>query len=325
MAVHIFQINEENYKTSVKKGLVALPEPKEGGRNSANIFDGLLSRIAAIKENDYILMYVIGKQELRGVWQADGEPFYEEAAVWEDRLYPFRCKIKCSEYYFENSLKLNDINDLINSGKIWTWALQRASGSNSMFSISNAEFYILLEEFMKINPFSANKNIIPEPYPFRENNIVDKIHTEKTRLKYEYSVMTMLNTAFSHHQFTDLFGNYSDYLSYVPTSLGKEMDIVLMFDNDREPVHTISYDLIEVKRDVFDFKALAQIIGYETWFLQKKAQGDMKMLRTSAIAKSFSKDVVEYVNNRTKLESKRIKLIEYDYSEEKVFSLHLIN
>ena len=105
MSVHIFQINEENFQISTTKGIVGLPEPKES-RSANNIFDGLLSRLAVIKENDYILMYVTGKQELRGVWQADGEPFFEDTPIWQDRIYPFRCKIKCSEYSFLVPLKL---------------------------------------------------------------------------------------------------------------------------------------------------------------------------------------------------------------------------
>ena len=325
MSVHIFQINEENYNISIKKGLVGLPEPKSEGRNANSVFDGLLSRLAVIKENDYILMYVTGVQELRGVWQADGEPFYEESAVWPDKTYPFRCKIKCSDYNFKTPLKLNDINDLINCGKIWTWALQRASGSNSMFSISNTEFDVILEEFMKLNPFSLHKDIIPEPYPFRKNSIVDSIHLDNEKPKYEYSVMVLLNDAFSHNRFTELFGNYTDFLSYVPTSLGKEMDIVLMFGNKNNPQRVLSYDLIEVKRDIFDEKALKQLVGYESWFLQKKVSGDMKMLRTTAIAKRFSDDVIQYIRQRTAIENKRIKLVKYDYSVDKGIQLQLLD
>lgn len=324
MSVHIFQINEENFHISTTKGIVGLPEPKES-RSANNIFDGLLSRLAVIKENDYILMYVTGKQELRGVWQADGEPFFEDTPIWQDRIYPFRCKIKCSEYNFLVPLKLNDINDLISSGKIWTWALQRASGSNSMFSISNNEFHILLEEFMKLNPFSLHRQRIPEPYPFRKNNIIDKIHFDNQKPKYEYSVMTLLNNAFAHNKLTEVFGNYSDYLSYVPTSLGKEMDIILMFGNKDHDSKVLSYDLIEVKRDVFDEKALKQLIGYETWFLHKKVMGDSKMLRTTAIAKNYSEEVIQYVNQRSIIESKTIKLLQYDYSIENGFRLSQIN
>lgn len=122
MSVHIFQFNEKNYQIGITKALVGLPDPKSDGQNANSVFDSLLSKLAVIKENDYILMYVIGVQELRGVWQAVGKPFYNESQVWPDKNYPFRCNIKYSEYSFENPLKLKRINDLINSGKILTWA-----------------------------------------------------------------------------------------------------------------------------------------------------------------------------------------------------------
>ena len=48
-----------------------------------------------------------------------------------------------------------------NNGKIWTWALQRATGTNAMFSISDGEFDILLNEYAKINPFSSEKALFP--------------------------------------------------------------------------------------------------------------------------------------------------------------------
>ncbi len=322
MAVHIFTLTEDNYKICVQKGIVGIPEPKDS-RMHDNVFDGLLSRMACIKENDYILMYIINKKELRGVWQAEGMPYYDEEQIWNDRVYPFRCKIKCSKYDFQKPLNLNDINDLRNNGKIWTWALQRPSGSNSMFSISNTEFNILLNEFMKINPFSLGKSIIPQPSPFHENNIINMLHTEKDKLKYEYTVMTYLNNDFSFRKHTDLFGNYIDFLCYVPTNLGKEIDALLLFENPNSK-EIISYDIIEVKRDVFDTNALAQLIDYESWFLQKKLSGDLNMIRTTAIAKSFSQDVIDYVNQRSNIEKKPIKLIKYTYANGN-FSLELIN
>lgn len=121
-------------------------------------------------------MYVIGTKELRGLWQAEGRPFLDITPVWSDRIYPFHCKIKCTQYNFRKYLRLNDINDLRSSGKIWTWALQRASGTNAMFSISNYEFDILLNEYIKINPFTLTRNVIREPYPFHESNLTSQIH-----------------------------------------------------------------------------------------------------------------------------------------------------
>lgn len=320
MAVHIFLTNEYNFQICKLKGLVGIPEPNDG-RNQDNIFDAMLSRVSMIKENDYILMYIIGSKELHGVWKADGSSFYDETRVWNDRVYPFRCRIKTSEYCFDKSLLLNDINDLRNNNLIWTWALQRASGTNAMFSISNNEFEIIINEFLKINPYSQNLWRIVEPYPYHQPNLLEKVHIDNNKLKYEYSVMTYLVDSFAKGKFRDEFGNYTDYLCYIPTNLGKEMDILLMYEHPNRQNMVLSYDIIEVKRDKFDAKALTQLIDYESWFLQKKVSGDMKMLRTTAIAESFSSDVIDYVKKREVFESKPIKLLKYDYNGMNGFSL----
>ncbi len=67
------------------------------------------------------------------------------------------------------------------------------------------------------------------------------------------------------------------------------MDIVLMYNNPNNNKLISSYDIIEVKRDTFDAKALTQLIDYESWFLLvKKVSGDLNMVRTTAIAKDYS-------------------------------------
>ena len=290
-----------------------MPEVKEGPRHD-DVFDALLSRLASIKENDYILLYVIGAKELRGVWQSEGKPFYDETPIWNDGLYPFRCKIKCSEFTFNRSLKLDEINDLMSMGMVWTWYPKRPGGTtNSMFSISSYEFNILLNEFLKANPFSLSQSYIPIPYRYHEPNVDSSIHIANGLPQYESSIMAFLNLSFSRCRLTDVFGNYCDYLSYVPTNLGTEIDILLMFENPTN--HSIiSYDIVEVKRDRFNENGLKQLIGYESWFLQKKVSGDLKMVRTTAIAKSFSPNVLEYVKQRNFFEEKPIKLLTYSFS-----------
>lgn len=321
IAVHIFVTSESNYQICVEKGLVAIPEV-EGKK--ALVFDALLSRLAAIKENDFILMYIIGTKQLRGVWQAAGEAFYDETPVWPDRIYPFRCKIKCTKYNFVRALKLDDINDLRASGKIWTWELERPGqrASNSVFSISTYEYHILLTEYMKMNPFVSQTSVIPNPYPYHKANIENHIHWYKGFPQYESSVMTLMNMAFSKGRFENIFGNYSDFLCYVPTNLRTEIDLLLMYENPLDSSQAISYDIIEVKRDKFDENALKQLIGYESWFLQKKVSGDLNMVRTTAIAKSFSAEVVDYVKRRCEYENKPIKLLRYSCSEDGVLYLN---
>lgn len=312
MAVHIFTVSEENYKVCVDKGLVAIPEPKDSPKKN-EVTDALISRLSGIKEDDYVLIYVIKTQSLFGVWKIKGLPFYEETQVWTDRLYPFRCRIEWSDYCFQNVLKLKDINDLRNAGKIWTWALERAHGSNAMFSISDSEFSILLNEYLKINPFSFQRGITQNPYPYRTANILEGLHFDKYSPKFEYTIMALLNHEFSKKSYQDIFGNYTDYISYVPTNLGTEMDFLLMYNNPLNAAQIMSYDIIEVKRDKFNDKALKQLIEYEAWLLQNKVSGNSNMVRTTAIAKSYTEGVIQYVLQRAQIENKPIKLLQYNY------------
>ena len=127
--------------------------------------------------------------------------------------------------------------------------------------------------------------------------------------------MALMNYAFSKGKFVDVFGNYSDYLCYVPTNLGKEMDFLLTYDNPSDSSQIVSYDIIEVKRHEFDEAALKQLISYESWFLQKKVAGDLKMVRSTALAKSFADSVVSYVKKRSEIENKPIKLLTYEYCD----------
>lgn len=311
MAAHFFTVSEGNYKICVEKGLVAIPEAD--GKMKDNINDGLISRLTGIKEDDYVFLYVMKSKSIHGVWQIEGAPFYDETQVWADNTYPFRCKIKCTQFNFPNSLRRDDILDLQSAGKIWTLAFKRATGTNSMFSISNEELQIILTEFVKKNPFSAQKTRIMQPYPFHEGNIIQKLHFFDGKPKYESTIMALLNAGFAKGDYTEIFGNYSDFLCYVPTSLEKEMDFLLIFDNPFCKGQIVSYDIIEVKREEFDISALTQLISYESWFLQKKISGDSNMLRTTAIAKTFSDDVIQYVKQRKQIENKPIKLLRYFY------------
>ena len=315
MPAHIFVLNEENYEVCIRKGLVGLPEAKTDSRNEKSVDDALISRLSIVSDGDFVLFYIIGFKELRGIWQASGEAFYDESPVWKDKVYPFRFRLTNTKFNFEKSLRLHDIYDLQNIGKIWTFALNRASGSNAMFSISNSEFEVLLQEYLKINPFTIKKKIIMEPYPVKPANLLDHIHkADNGEPCYEASLMAVLLNNFVKGKYQEIFGNYSDYISYVPTNLGTEMDILLMFNSPQEPTRIMSYDVIEVKRDRFDGKALHQLIGYESWFIQKKVHGDLNMVRTTAIASRFSSDVVDYVQKRKRYEDKEIKLIQYKTS-----------
>jgi len=47
----------------------------------------------------------IDRKELRGVWRASGEAFFDEDRVWEDKIYPFRFRLTNTEFDFERPLR----------------------------------------------------------------------------------------------------------------------------------------------------------------------------------------------------------------------------
>lgn len=110
--------------------------------------------------------------------------------------------------------------------------------------------------------------------------------------------MSLLLEGLVDSRFSEIFGPFEGYVAYVPTSFNKEIDILLIHNNTLHNDEIIGYTIIEVKNNTFDEKALSQILHYEDWFLKKKVNGDHNMIRTAAIAKSFSKTVTEYLQKR---------------------------
>lgn len=326
MPAHIFVTDRENYTVCLHRGVVGLPSASTDSRNERVTNDALISRLSIVKEDDYVIFYITGEKLLFGVWQAEGAPFYDETPIWPDKLYPYRIRIHSTNFSFPAPLKLNDIYDLQNMGKIWSFALKRASGSNAMFSISNEEFRLLLNEYSKINPFTLSRHVIVEPYPVKISSLLNKIHFDAShQLSYEASVMAYLLSGLTNGRYKNIFGNYADYLSYVPTTIGTEIDILLIFTNPLIFDQITSYDIIEVKRDEFDCKALKQLISYEAWFVQKKVAGDQNMVRSTALARSFSDEVIQYVHMRNGIEGKKIKLLQYSFTSADVLELKPIN
>lgn len=305
---------------------------KRGAKEDSNN-NTLISRLCIVKENDFVLFYITGEQVLYGIWQVDGSPFFDESPIWPIKpsyptVYPYRIRFKNTSYHYNIPLKLHDIYDLRNEGKIWSFSLSRANGNipNSMLSISDSEFRILLYEYSKLNPYTNPRHLISEPYPIISSPLLDKIFlNSKNQLKYEGGVMAYLLSDLTVGKHTELFGNYTDYLCYAPTNTGGEIDILLMFGNPLQQDQISSYDILELKQDKFDEKALRQLINYETWFLQNKASGDQKMVRSTAVARRFSQEVIDYVKMRKRIENKPIKLVKYSLNQEKQLKLELLN
>lgn len=317
MAVHIFVIDEKNYEICIKRGLAGIPDC-----DKPNTMDALISRMAMIRKGDYVLFYITLKKELRGIYKVLDRPFFDQTQVWpvneESQIYPLRIRIENSPYVFPVPIRLSDVYDLRDNGKIWTFTLKRpAFGSrNVMFSISNHEFEELFNLYLRLNPLYGEPQQIEEPYKYFPPDLQNYLSIDRNtfELKYEYTLMSLLSYQLANEQFKEIFGNYSDYLSYVPTSFDKEIDMVLLFNHPENSKQIIAYNILELKKDIFDEHGLSQLLQYEDWFLRKKVNGDSCMLRTTAIAKRFSPKVINYLEKRKLIENKEVLLLKYQYT-----------
>ncbi len=311
MAVHVFVVSDENYRTCVRHGVAAIP-----GGTKADSADQLISRIAMIRPDDKILFYITKKKKIRGVFRAVDRAFFDESPLWgpaDGELYPYRIRIDNSDHVFETPLDLSDIYDLRDSGKIWTFSLKRPSGyGNSIFSISEVEFDEIMLLFLKANQVLQPPPHIREPYRHVEPNVLERLHRDSSGgPKYEATLASLFLDGLSRGLYTEIVGPYSDYLAYVPTSFQKEIDVVLLHAHPSRRSVVVAYTIIELKRGPFKEDGLAQLLRYEDWFLKKRVGGDSRAVRTVAVARSFADDVVDYLTRRERIEGKRVNLLRY--------------
>ncbi|MDX2229829.1 MAG: EVE domain-containing protein [Leptolyngbyaceae cyanobacterium bins.349] len=318
MAVHIFVLNQKNFTTCIQRGVAAIPDAER-----SHINDQLISRMASIRRGDLILFYVTGKKEIYGVYKALDKAFYDESKVWESedsQVYPFRVRIDNTNYVFEKPILLSDIYDLRDNGRIWTFGLISPTGRvNSMFSISEIEYEEVLQLFLKANQILKEPIHISEPYRHVEPNILSKLtFDEKQQPKYEATLASLFLDSISRKCHTEIFGEYSDYLSYIPTSFQKEIDVLLLHSYPGKKELVFAYSIIELKKDSFNEDGLSQLLRYEDWFLKKRVNGDSRSIRTVAIARTFHNDVIQYLQRREKLEGKQVTLLKYKVLEGKL-------
>ena len=312
MAVHFFVTSRDNFEICVRHGLAAVP-----GGTKPDITDQLISRMVMIRPKDRILFYLIGEKAIQGVYQALDRPFFDDSPVWpppeSGERYPLRVRFENSDHVFRRPISLSDIYDLRDSGRIWTFGLTRpGGGSNAVFSISDVEFEEILRLFLQANRNVPQPHHILEPYRHVDPNLISRITLENEgRPKYESGLACLFLQSLSHGAHVEMFGQYSDYLGYVPTTFQKEIDAVLFHSLPGRKHDIVAHTVVEMKRDSFGEDGLAQLLRYEDWFLKKRALGDSRAIRTAAIARSFHPNVLAYVENRYKIEGRSVSLLAY--------------
>ncbi len=308
MGNHIFVVSEEHFRICVDRGLCGGIQHRHKRTNSA-----IIAGFKGIKKGDYVFFYVKNKG-VYGLWKTVSKPFFDTSDVWgnPDQLYPYRVCIEPTVREFLTPVSLNDIYDLRDKGKIWTFDLG-ARFAKSHVPITTEESKEIIRLLLRNNPISRPTNPIAHPYEPVDADIPISYDTSpEGYLKYEGYLNAWFMNAFANGKLKELIGDYSDFLNYVPTSFNTEMDIFLTHVTRIDSVDILhKFTCMELKRGVCDKAVLKQLVKYEEWLTRKRAGGDKEMVQGILVGYDFTPEVLDYVSKRKEIEGRTIRLIKY--------------
>lgn len=315
MGAHILLIGAENFATCTSRGVYGCVLPSTE-RNRAEVVAGVLS----VQLGDFVFFYVKSKG-IYGVWKVTGDPYYDETAVWSnpDQLYPFRINFEPSIGAFPKPVSLNDVLDLRDKGRIWSFDLNPVQQKNQ-YKITSEESRELIRLLLRNNPIrqpvgAINQPFVPKgPRPVQ----IDLTPSRTGGVRYEGWLNAWFMYALAHGQLRAIFGDYREFLNLVPTTFNKVMDIFLTHVTKVDSMEIChKFTCVELKSDDAGEQDLTQILRYEDWISRRLAAGDPAMVQSVLVARTFSTQVIDYVNHRVRIEEKGVRLLTYSIADDR--------
>ncbi len=313
MGYHIFLASEKNFDVCRKKGLYGGLQ-FSGSLKSEQMNSEVISGFAGIRIGDFAFFYVKNKG-IYGLYRIISEPFYDITPIWDntDQTYPYRICFEPTIRKFSNYVAMADILDLRDKGKIWTFDLGTFT-KKSHHPITADEGKELIRLLLRNNPISEKPDEIPKPYlpSIKKPLPIDLQCNKNGCLRYEGYLSAWFMQSFACGKFKELIGDYRDFLSFVPTSFNKVMDIFLTHVTTIDSVDILhKFTCMELKTGKVSEDDLNQIIKYENWLIRKLADGDSEMIQSILVGSRFDDKVLEYCRKRKAIEEKTVRLIEY--------------
>jgi hypothetical protein len=309
VGAHVFLVGEDNFEVCISRGVYGCVMP--GTEHSkAEVVAGILS----IQLGDLVLFYV-KNQGIYGLWKVSEEPYFDQSKVWahHDQMFPYRFSFEATIGHLATPVSLSDVLDLRDKGRIWTFDLSPVQQKNQ-YKITMDEARELLRLLLRNNPIRQPPRPIPDPYvPRTRGKIdVDFAFGQAGRFRYEGWLNAWFMRSLAKGELKDLLGDYREFLNLVPTTFNKVMDIFLTHVTTVDSIDVPhKYTCIELKADRGTEKDLAQILRYEKWLARKLAAGDDEMVQSVVVANRFTDGLIQYVENRRRIEEKTVRLISY--------------
>ncbi|HFD40421.1 MAG TPA: EVE domain-containing protein [Anaerolineae bacterium] len=312
MGAHILLTSEDNFQVCIERGVYGCVMPAKEW-NRAEVIAGILS----VQPDDLVFFYVKNRG-IYGLWKAVGEPFFDETQIWADdrQMFPFRITFEPAVGHFANPVSLTDVLELHDKGLVWAFDLNPVQRKNQ-YKITMAEARELLRLLLRNNPVRHPPQAIPNPYvPTKRDRIRVELGGVGGRVRYEGWLNAWFVQSLAKGELRDLLGDYREFLNLVPTTFNKVMDLFLTHVTTVDSIDVLhKYTCIELKVDRASDKDLAQLLRYEDMLARKLAAGDRDMIQPILVARRFADDVMDYAQNRRRIEEKVVRLIAYQVSD----------
>ncbi|MBI4289547.1 MAG: EVE domain-containing protein [Chloroflexi bacterium] len=309
MGNHIFLTSQENFakcmRFGIYGGIAHAHEP-----TNAEIIAGF----SGIKAGDLAFFYV-SNVGIYGLWRITTGAFYDETDLYGNpqQKYPYRVCIEPVIRQFSKPIRMSDILDLRDKGRIWTFDLDTI-GKKSQHPLTTDEGKELIRLLLRNNPIFSPVTQIPEPYGGTgKSGLPFKLDTNRRgQITYEGNLNAWFMNMFRLGQLRDIIGDYKDFLNFVPTSFNTVMDVFLTHVTSVDSVDILhKYTCLELKTGVCTEANLNQILKYDNWLVRKLANGDSEMVQSVIVAFEFHEKVLEYVRRRKQIEEKTVRLLKY--------------
>lgn len=312
MGAHILLASEANFDICIERGVYGCVLPSKPW-NKAEVIAGILS----VQPGDLVFFYVKNKG-VYGLWKVVGEPFFDDAKVWADdqQMFPYRITFEPAVASFPKPVSLDDILGLRDKGRIWTFDLNPVQRKNQ-YKITMAEAQELLRLLLRNNPLKQPPKPFLQPYvPTLCRAIeIDLASGKGSQVRYEGWLNAWFMRELSRGEMRHLLGDYQEYLNLVPTAYNKVMDVFLTHVATIDSIDVLhKYTCIEFKVDRASEADLAQLLRYEDLLARKLAAGDRGMIQSILVAGRFSDGVIEYLEQRKRIEDKVVRLLAYGVS-----------
>jgi hypothetical protein len=318
MSYHIFLVGENNFDICIKRGVYGGIHPTDSAK-SKQITSEIIASFSGIRVGDFVFFYVKNKG-IYGLWKVTHEPFYDTTPIWSDKnqIYPYRICFVPTVRKFSKPIAMNDVLDLRDKGKIWTFDLGPIT-KKSHNPITSSEGKELIRLLLRNNPIFVKPDEIVQPYSHSVNQPLPlNFEHDKGRLRYEGYLNAWFMSSFAQGKLKELIGDYGDFLNFVPTSFNKVMDIFLTHITTIDSVDILhKFTCMELKTGIVSEDDLYQIIKYENWLIRKLADGDAEMVQSILVGFKVDDKVVEYRDKRKSIEEKTVRLFQYKVNEDK--------